>query len=107
MFKGVVFCVEIIAESKVFRAVLKYGVAQWFSIGVEMRFTGSQIEACSSDKPSHGSKLQAIIDQKVRECGIKETEKSLLTACERIPQPIIGSVLDYIKSESSGACGCG
>ena len=63
--------------------------------------TGAQIDACTSDKPSHGSKLQAIIDRKVRECGVKETEKSFLTACQRIPQPIIGSVLQYMESGSS------
>ena len=81
---------------------MKYGVAQWFSIALEMGFAGPQIKACTFDIPSLGSKLQAVIELKVREYGVKETEKSLLSACKRIPQPIIGSVLKYIESGSSG-----
>ena len=83
-------------------AVLKYGVTQWFSIGLVIGFSGAQIDTCTFDKPSHSSKLQAIIELKVRECGVKETEECLLTACERIPQPIIGSVLGYIRIGGSG-----
>ena len=85
-----------------FRAVLKYGVAQWYSIGLAIGITDAQIEACTFDKPSSGSKLQAIIEFKLHECGVKETERCLLSACEGIPQPIIGSVLKCIKRESSG-----
>ena len=96
-FNSAVFCIELLSSSKVFQAVLEHGVGQWFSFGLEMGFTGSQIETCTSDKPLHGSKLQAIIELKVRECGVRETEKCLLTACERIPQPIVGSVLEYIE----------
>ena len=80
-------------------------MGQWFSIGLEMGFTSSQIETYTSDKPSHGSKLQAIIDQKAHECGIKETESSLLIACESIPQPILGAVKSYIESGSSSVEG--
>ena len=66
-----------------------------------MGLTGAQIDACTFNKPSLGSKLEAIIEVKVCECGVKETEKSLLTACQRIPQSIIGSVLQYMESGSS------
>ena len=99
---GVVFCIELLSENKVFQAVLKLGVAQWHSIGLQMGLTGPQIKACTFDIPSLGSKLEALIEVKIRECGVEETEKCLLSACERIPEPIIGSVLDYIKSGSSG-----
>ena len=102
IFNSVVFYIELLSSNKVFQAVLEHGVGQWFSFGLEMGFTGSQIETCTSDKPLHGSKLQAIIELKVRECGVRETEKCLLTACERIPQPIIGSVVEYIEGGSSG-----
>ena len=85
-----------------FQAVLKYGVEQWYSIGLEMGFTGPQIKACTFDIPSHDSKLQAIIQQKVCECGVNETEKCVLAACEGIPQPIIGSVLEDIEGGSNG-----
>ena len=44
----------------------------------------------------------AVIERKVRECGVKETENWVLTACEGIPQPIIGSVLEYIERGSKG-----
>ena len=94
------FIVELLSDSRVFQAVLKHGGGQWFSIGLAMGFTGSEVEVCTADKPSSGSKLQAVI--KVRECGVKETEKCVLTACEGIPQPIIGSVLEYIERGSKG-----
>ena len=60
------------------------------------------MEACTFNKPSLGSKLEAIIELKVRECGVKESEKSRLTAFERISQPIVGLVLKYIESGSGG-----
>ena len=91
------FTVELLSDSRVFQAVLKHGGGQWFSIGLAMGFTGSEVEVCTSNKPSSGSKLQAVIEWKVRECGVKETEKCVLTACEGIPQLIIGSVLEYIE----------
>ena len=91
------FIVELLSDSRVFQAVLKHGGGQWFSIGLAMGFTGSEVEVCTSDKPSSGSKLQAAIEWKVRECGVKETKKCVLTACEGIPQLIIGSVLEYIE----------
>ena len=97
---GVVFCVELWSDSKIVRAVLKFGVAQWYFIGLEMGFTDSQIMACTFTMPAHRSKLQAIIELKVRECGVKETEKRLLTACKRIPQPIIGAMLENIEGDS-------
>ena len=73
---------------------MSHDVAQWFSMGLEMGLTGPalKIEACTFDKPSPVSKLQAIIETKFRKCGFKETEKCLITACERIPQPIIAAV---------------
>ena len=43
---------------------MSHGVAQWFSIGLEMGLTGPEIEACTFDKPSPASKLQAIIELK-------------------------------------------
>ena len=99
---GVVLCIELLSENKVFQAVLKLGVAQWHSIGLQMGLTGPQIKACTFDIPSLSSNLEALIEQKIRECGVEETEKCLLCACERIPEPIIGSVMDFIKSGSSG-----
>ena len=96
------FIVELLSDSRVFQAVLKHGGGQWFSIGLAMGFTGSEVEVCTSNKPSSGSKLQEVIEWKVRECGVKETEKCVLTACEGIPQPIIGSVLEYIERGSKG-----
>ena len=49
-----------------------------------MGLTGPQIKACTFDIPSLGSKLEALIELKIRDCGVKETEKCLLSACERI-----------------------
>ena len=89
------------SDNKVVRAVLKYGVGQWYSIGLEMGFTGPQIEAYTFEIPSPDSKLQAVIERKIREYGVKETEKCLFAACERIPQPVIGAVKGYLERESS------
>jgi hypothetical protein len=60
-------------KSRIFQAVLKHGVDQWFSIGLavglkggninfcthEVGFTGPEIVACTDDKPSASSKLEA------------------------------------------------
>ena len=46
------FIVELLSDSRVFQAVLKHGGGQWFSIGLAMGFTGSEVEVCTSDKPS-------------------------------------------------------
>jgi hypothetical protein len=46
----------------------------------------------------------AIIELLERERGVKEAEKALLVACERIPHPIIGPVLAFIQEgEQSSA----
>ena len=73
---------------------MSHDVAQWFSMGLEMGLTGPglEIEVCTFDKPSPVSKLQVIIETKFRKFGFKEKERYLLTACERIPQPIIAAV---------------
>jgi hypothetical protein len=48
--------------------------------------------------------LDAIIELLERERGVKEAEKALLVACERIPHPIIGPVLAFIQEgEQSSA----
>jgi hypothetical protein len=92
---------ELMPDNNVFRAILKYGVDQWYSIGLEMGFTGPQIKGCTFDIPSSESKLQAIIQKKICDCGVRETENCLLAACENIPHPVIGAVLQAIKKECS------
>jgi hypothetical protein len=93
-------------RSRVLQAVLKYGVDQWFSIGLVVGLTGPQIHDLTDDKPSPHSKLEAIIELLERERGVKEAEKALLVACERIPHPIIGPVLAFIQEgEQSSAEG--
>jgi hypothetical protein len=89
----------LLSDNKVVHAVLKYGVCQWYSIGLELGFTGPQIEACTFEIPSPGSKLQALIERKSRECGMMETKKCLLSACEKIPQPVSGAVKRYLEGE--------
>ena len=37
------FIVELLSDSRVFQAVLKHGGGQWFSIGLAMGFTGSEV----------------------------------------------------------------
>ena len=100
------FCIEWLSENRVFQAVLKYGVAQWSSIGLAMGLSYSEIGACTDNKPAPSSKLEAIIAQQVHKCGIKQTEQCLLSACEKIPQPIIGAVKEYIRSGRSGLSHC-
>ena len=62
---SIVFYLELMSDNKVFRAVVSHGVAQWFSIGLEMGLMGPEIEACTFDKPALGSKLQATIELKI------------------------------------------
>ena len=100
LLNGVVFWIELMSENKVFQAVMKYGVSEWHSIGLEMGFTDSQIKASTFEIPSLGSKLQAILVRKIHECGVGKAEERLLNACKRIPLPIIGSVLDYVRRGS-------
>lgn len=95
------FLLGLVSKNRIFQAVLKYGVAQWFSIGLAVELTSSQIASCTFDKPLHASKLEAIIEDIVREQGVKKAEESLLTACAKIHPPIIGSVEEYIQSSSN------
>ena len=81
-------------------------MAQWFSIGLQLGFTAAQINSFTFDKPSLSSKLEAIIHQKIDQSDVKETERSLLIACTRIPQPIIGAVWEYIDKETIGMNPC-
>jgi hypothetical protein len=37
------------------------------------------------------------LELKVRECGVKETEECVLSACEKIPQPIIGALWECME----------
>jgi hypothetical protein len=90
-------CGALLSDSKVFQAVLKFGVDQWSSIGLAMGMTGPEVNACTDNKPAHGSKLEAIIELKVRYWGFKETEECLLRACKTIPNPIIGAVEEFIS----------
>jgi hypothetical protein len=84
----------MLSENRVFQAVLKYGATQWSNIGGAIGLTDPQIQSCTVDKVSPGSKLEALIGLKVDTCGIKEAEKCLLTASGRLPRPIIDSVLE-------------
>jgi hypothetical protein len=88
---------ELLPDSIVFQAVLRYGVDQWSSIGLAMGFTGAQITAYTAERPAAASKLEELIERKCHECGIKETEEILRAACEKIPQPIIGAVNSYLE----------
>ena len=102
VISSVVFCLELLSDSKVFQAVVKYGVEQWYSIGLVMGLADPQIKSCTFDIPSPDSKLQALIMHRVLECGVKETEKCLLTACQKIPRPIIGAVLEHLERVGNG-----
>ena len=98
--KMVLSFIDLLLRRKVVAAVLNYGVDQWYSIGLQMLFSDSQIKASTFDLPSPESKLQAIIVRKIYECGVHKTEELLLTACKSVPRPIIGIVLEYIGSDS-------
>jgi hypothetical protein len=86
----------LLSDNKVFQAVLKFGVDQWYSIGLKM-MTDPEVTACTFDKPSLESKLEAIIQLKVLNWGVKRTEECLLRACKTIAKPIIEAVEGFIS----------
>ena len=100
LINSVLFCIDLLLNNKVYKAVLEHGAPQWSSIGLEIGLSNEMIETLTSDKPLYSCKLQAIIFRKFGQCGIKETEECLLRACETIPCPILGVVLDYIGGSS-------
>jgi hypothetical protein len=52
----------MLLKNKVFQAVLGIGVAQWYTTGLKLGWTGSQIKTCTSNIPSLASKLEALIN---------------------------------------------
>ena len=77
-------------------AVLKVGSHNWNLLGDKLGLTEGEMSSATSNKPTDPGKLQAIINMKRDELGDRELVRQLLDACEKIPQPILGQVLQRL-----------
>ncbi|XP_062500206.1 uncharacterized protein LOC134177442 [Corticium candelabrum] len=88
-----------LSPSPVAKAVIEYGVDQWYSFGERLGFNFSQISAMSHDKVSPADKLSAIIQVKTEEVGdMKKMDDLLLKACALLPDPIHAAVKRSLSS---------
>jgi hypothetical protein len=78
-------------------AVLKCAPHEWYSIGLQLGFSDGQlIDLAHTLGTGHG-KLERIVEVKAAEAGMKATAGMLLDACERLTNPVIGAVREFIK----------
>jgi hypothetical protein len=77
--------------------VVKHGQKQWYSFGLALGLTDAEIESKCEGKPTHASKLQAIIRRRVQDVGEWRTRTELLDACKHLPNPIYGIVLQDLQ----------
>ena len=74
----------------VLQAVVKCAPHAWYSIALELDFTNGQIQEMSSGVATAEGKLQKIVHVKADAVGEQEAAYLLLSACEKIPNPVIG-----------------
>ena len=79
------------------KAVVKVGCADSLSIGLELGLSYDQIKADTAYLPSHFDRVQAIIQEKIKEIGKEATAQKLLEVCKTLPNPIHGKVMDELK----------
>lgn len=81
---------------QIVKAVVNCGCADWFEIGVELKYNERQLTSMTGNKPTGSGKLSAIIHRKRAAVSEDELRKLLKTACSSISSPIIGSVSDEL-----------
>ena len=62
-----------------------------------MGYSSGQVEDITSRIPSDADKIRAVFDKKIDAVGESDATAALLEACRRIPNPIIGSVMDILS----------
>lgn len=84
---------------EVLRAVQINGPDQWFSICLALGYTSGKANDLTRRIPNIEGKLQNVFDTKAAEVGRIQAAAKLLEACETIPNPIIGIVLEELEGE--------
>jgi hypothetical protein len=79
------------------KCVVKHGQEQWYSFGLALGLTDAEIESKCEGKPTHASKLEAIISYRAQAVGERRTRNELLEACKNVPTPIYGIVLQDLQ----------
>jgi hypothetical protein len=81
----------------VLQAVLKAAPHQWYSIGLELGFSNSEIEAMTHTLPSAQDKLRKVVLSKADQVGHERTAHLLLDSCKMIPNPVFGAVIKSLS----------
>jgi hypothetical protein len=85
----------------VLQAVLKAAPHQWYSIGLELGFSNSEIEAMTHTLPSAQDKLRKVVLLKADQVGHKRTALLLLESCKTIPNPVFEAVIKSLSQPGS------
>jgi ankyrin repeat protein len=81
---------------KVLQAVIGQGCDQWYTLCVKMGFAGAKVDAITHRMSSEADKIRAVFDKKTKAVGERAATQSLLKACKRLSDPIIGGVMDSL-----------
>ena len=91
-----------LSPSPVVKAVIDYGVDQWYSFGKILGYNFPQISAMTHNKASLADKLSAIIQVKTEEVDdMKKMDDLLLEACALLPDPIHAAVKRSLSSSQN------
>ena len=82
---------------RVLQAVISYGRDQWYSLCVQMGYSGATVVGITNPMPSEPDKIRAVFDKKTSAVGERAATQALLEACKRISDPIIGGVMDSLS----------
>ena len=82
---------------RVFKAVVSRGCDHWYSLCLQMGYSRGQVADITNGIPSNADKIRAAFDIKIDAVGESNATAALLEACRRIPNPIIGGVMDILS----------
>lgn len=84
---------------EVLHTVLNNGPDQWFSICLALGYAPGKVTDLTSGIPNNAGKIQNVFETKAADVGRIQAAAKLLEACETIPDPIIGIVLEELGGE--------
>lgn len=84
------------------QAVLKFGISQWYALGLELGFTGAEIDDYCYNKPDNSNKLLVLLEKKSNMVSMEVLEDLVLNACERLPHPIYAVVKEEFDKQVAG-----
>ena len=91
-------------QRKVIRCVVERCALEWYRLGIELGYKGSQIQDMTVGIPTPQFKLQVIIERIANEHGKKKAVEALLDACDQIvPLATIAAMEDLgVKYTGTG-----